>query len=424
MPNSTSNSLDTTIRILASEAKKASRPVARASANQRTQAIEAIAKRLLDAKIEVEEANAIDLQGAKESGLSSAMCDRLKLNGQRIDDLALALRKIAEIPDPVGKTSRSWKRENGLEVSKVRLPLGVILMIYESRPNVTLDAAALCIRSGNVAILRGGSEASQSNRVLNEIVQQGLLDAGLPHTAVQLTPTQDRRAIDILLSLDEDIDLVIPRGGEKLIRHVAQNSRIPVVQHYKGICHVYIDGDANQESALAIAENSKVQRPGVCNAMETLLIDERIAKALLPRVVEQLRSHGVEIRGCETSCSVVPTLKQATPEDWDSEYLELILALRVVKGVDAAIEHIDTHGTNHTAAIITENTEVAEKFTRTVDASCVLINASTRFNDGGELGLGAEMGISTTRIHAYGPMGVEALTAEKYVVYGDGQIRP
>ena len=423
MSNTVTDDLEVRIRELASQARKASRPIARASTEQRTKAILAMADRLLEAKTTVEEANAKDLQAAEESGLSTAMCDRLKLTGDRIDNLAAALREIAALQDPVGVTSRSWKRDNGLEISKVRLPLGVILMIYESRPNVTMDAAALCIRSGNVAILRGGSEAAQTNNALNTIVQQALSDAELPNKAVQLVPTQDRNAIDILLTLDESIDLVIPRGGEKLIRHVAKNSRIPVIQPYKGVCHVYVDGDANQDKALAIAENSKVQRPGVCNAMETLLIDQRIAETFIPKVVQQLSAKGVEIRGCETSCSIAPSLKVASEEDWDTEYLELIMALRVVEGVDAAIDHIDAHGSNHTASIVTENIDAAEKFARSIDASCIMINASTRFNDGGELGLGAEMGISTTRIHAYGPMGVEALTAEKFVVRGEGQIR-
>lgn len=423
MSKTEATNLETTIRTLASHARQASRPVARASSAQRTAAINAMADRLVASRNEIEIANEQDLQNAKESGLSSAMCDRLQLTGNRIDNLADALRQIAQLADPVGTTSRSWTRDNGLEISKVRLPLGVILMIYESRPNVTLDAAALCIRSGNVAILRGGSEAAHTNRALAKIVEQGLSDSGLPNKAVQLVPTQDRQAVNILLNLDQDIDLVIPRGGETLIRHVAQNSRIPVVQHYKGICHVYIDGEANQDKAIAIAENAKVQRPGVCNAMETLLVDEHIATTFVPTIVNHLSSRGVEIRGCQRSCTIIPSLKKATEADWDTEYLELKMALRIVDGVDAAIEHIDRHGSNHTASIVTENADIAAKFTRSIDASCVMVNASTRFNDGGELGLGAEMGISTTRIHAYGPMGVEALTAEKYVVHGKGQIR-
>ena len=423
MSEPTSPNLEKQIQLLAKQARASARPLGRASAEIRTAAIIAMADELLNSRETVEEANLKDLEAAKERGLSTAMCNRLELTGEQIDNLANALREIADAADPVGTTTRRWTRDNGLEVSKVRLPLGVILMIYESRPNVTLDAAALCVRSGNVAILRGGSEATHTNRALNQIVQDALRSAGLPATAVQLVPTQDRSAVDILLTQDEYIDLVIPRGGETLIRHVARNSRIPVVQHYKGICHVFVDQSADQAKALLIAENAKTHRPGVCNAMETLLVHRDIASEFVPQVVAVLQKRGVEIRGCETACNLVPTLKSASPEDWDTEFLDLILALRVVDGIEEAIDHIDAHGSNHTASIIAEDSETAERFTKEIDASCVMINASTRFNDGGELGLGAEMGISTTRIHAYGPMGVEALTAEKFVVVGTGQIR-
>jgi glutamate-5-semialdehyde dehydrogenase len=333
------------------------------------------------------------------------------------------LREIAELEDPVGATTRAWDRPNGLEISKVRLPLGVIMMIYESRPNVTMDAAALCIRSGNAVVFRGGSEAMHTNRVLATIVQQALTDAGLPEKAVQLVPTQEREAIDILLTLDQSIDLVIPRGGENLIRRVVERSRIPVVQHYKGICHVYVDAAADLDKASEIAFNAKVSRPGVCNAMETLLVDKQIAETFIPEIAQRYAEYNVEIRGCETTCSISEKTKPARDEDWDTEFLDLIIAIRVVDGLDEAIAHIDQHGSNHTASVVTENPQVAERFLNSIDASCVMVNASTRFNDGGELGLGAEMGISTTRIHAYGPMGVEALTAEKYVVRGTGQVR-
>jgi len=417
------NDLESSLQALAQDARQAARQVARATAEARSEAILRMAKELETARATIEEANAQDLSVARERGLSPAMCDRLILSGERIDSLAAALREIAAAPDPVGKTTRHWTQANGLEISKMRIPLGVILMIYESRPNVTLDAAALCIRSGNVALLRGGSEAAHTNRALNKVIQAALSDTELPQSTVQLIPTQDRSAVDLLLTLDQDIDLVIPRGGEQLIRHVVQHSRIPVIQHYKGVCHVFVDADADATKALAIAENAKVQRPGVCNAMETLLVDESIADTFIPQVVSRLSPQGVEIRGCELSRSLAPSLKAADTQDWDTEYLELIMALRVVKGLAGAVAHIDQHGSNHTASIVTENSETAERFVREIDASCVLVNASTRFNDGGELGLGAEMGISTTRIHAYGPMGAEALTAEKFVVRGSGQVR-
>ncbi len=415
--------LESSLQALAQDARQAARLVARATAESRSEAILRMAKELETARATIEEANAQDLSAARERGLSPAMCDRLILSGERIDSLAAALREIAAAPDPVGNTTRHWTQANGLEISKMRIPLGVILMIYESRPNVTLDAAALCIRSGNVALLRGGSEAAHTNRALNKVIQAALSDTELPQSTVQLIPTQDRSAVDLLLTLDQDIDLVIPRGGEQLIRHVVQHSRIPVIQHYKGVCHVFVDADADATKALAIAENAKVQRPGVCNAMETLLVDESIADTFIPQVVSRLSPQGVEIRGCELSRSLAPSLKAADTQDWDTEYLELIMALRVVKGLPGAVAHIDQHGSNHTASIVTENNETAERFVREIDASCVLVNASTRFNDGGELGLGAEMGSSTTRIHAYGPMGAEALTAEKFVVRGSGQVR-
>jgi len=416
-------SLQAQLQELGHDARQAARPVARATQDARTQAIKNMASLLLEQQKEVEKANLQDMAAARERNLSQAMCDRLELSGARIENLAQAVRDIAALQDPVGATTRAWERPNGLKISKVRLPLGVIMMIYESRPNVTMDAAALCIRSGNAVVLRGGSEAMHTNRVLAAIVQQALKNAGLPEKAVQLVPTQEREAIDILLTLDTCIDLVIPRGGENLIRRVVEKSRIPVVQHYKGVCHVYVDAAADLDKASEIAFNAKVQRPGVCNAMETLLIDKQIAETFIPEISQRYAEYDVEMRGCETTCSISEQAKVAQSLDWDTEFLDLVVAIRVVDGVEEAIAHIDQYGSNHTASVVTENPEVAELFLNAVDASCVMVNASTRFNDGGELGLGAEMGISTTRIHAYGPMGVEALTAEKYVVRGDGQIR-
>ena len=411
------------LQALGQAARKAARPVARATSQDRTQAIHNMADLLLSNRDEVESANQLDMEAARASKLSQAMCDRLELSGQRIDNLAQALREIAGLSDPVGATTRAWERPNGLEISKVRLPLGVIMMIYESRPNVTMDAAALCIRSGNAVVLRGGSEAMHTNRALAKIVESALEKAGLPGKAVQLVPTQEREAIDILLTLDTSIDLVIPRGGENLIRRVVEKSRIPVVQHYKGVCHVYVDSAADLDKASDIAFNAKVQRPGVCNAMETLLVDKQIAETFIPEITKRYADYNVEIRGCEATCNISEETKPAQDADWDTEFLDLVIAIRVVDGLSGAIAHIDQHGSNHTASVVTENPAVAEEFLNSIDASCVMVNASTRFNDGGELGLGAEMGISTTRIHAYGPMGVEALTAEKFVVRGNGQVR-
>ena len=415
--------LQQTLTQLAQAARNAARPLARAPAAQRTAAIAALAQGVRVHAALIERANQEDLSHGQAAGLSPAMLDRLNIGGPRLQALAHTLEEIAAQPDPLGAVTRTWQRPNGLDVRKVRLPLGVVLMIYESRPNVTLDAAALCLRSGNVAILRGGSEAARTNAALAQAVQEALASAGLPAEAVQLVPTQAREAIDLLLRMDDCIDLVIPRGGEALIRRVVHNSRIPVVRHYKGVCHVYVDGAAALEPALRIVENAKVQRPGVCNAMETLLVDAAIAPKFLPLALAQLKARGVELRGCPRTCALVPGTAAATVQDWDTEYLDLVLAVRVIDGVQGAIEHIDRHGTHHTASIVSEDAAAIAQFTEQVDASCVLVNASTRFNDGGELGLGAEMGVSTTRIHAYGPMGAEALTAEKYVVYGHGQIR-
>ena len=411
------------MQALARAARAAARPVARAPAHLRTQAIEALATGLQAHQPQIEAANAQDLQQARQAGLSPALVDRIDLQGKRLQALAQAMRDIAAQDDPVGAITAEWTRPNGLKVAKMRLPLGVILMIYESRPNVTLDAAALCLRSGNAAIFRGGSEAVRTNAALSQVVQEALQQANLPAAAIQVVPTQAREAIDILLTCDNDIDLVIPRGGEALIRRVVQQSRIPVVRHYKGVCHVYVDAEADLAVAQAIALNAKTHRPGVCNAMETLLVHQAVGKSFLPRCLQAMQQAHVEIRGCERTRALVPGLQAATEADWDTEYLDLILAVRIVDDLDAAMAHIDAHSTQHTASIVSRNPEAWRRFTAGVDASCVILNASTRFNDGGELGLGAEMGISTTRIHAYGPMGATSLTAEKYVLEGSGQVR-
>lgn len=414
-------SLQSELKNLAQSVRNAARPLARATAAQRTRALQAMAEALLKNRAFVEAESKADVERGKAAGLSLALVDRLDITGKRFMGLVEAVRGIAALEDPLGQVSQSWTRPNGLEVRKVRLPLGVILMIYEARPNVTLDAAALCVRSGNAVILRGGSEARATNQALMQVIEEGLAQAELPVGCVKLVPTQEREAIDLLVQMDELIDLVIPRGGEALIRRVAQQSRIPVIKHYRGVCHVYVDKDANLEMAQSIIHNAKTHRPGVCNATETLLVHKDIAQALLPRVAQHLAQ--VELRGCAQTRAILPDVKAATPEDWDTEFLDLILAVRVVEDLSAAIDHIDQHGTQHTASIVTANTAAQERFLREVDASCVLVNASTRFNDGGELGLGAEMGISTTRVHAFGPMGVRELCAEKYVVFGQGQVR-
>jgi glutamate-5-semialdehyde dehydrogenase len=327
------------------------------------------------------------------------------------------------LPDPIGQVTGMWTRPNGLRIGRMRIPLGVIGIIYESRPNVTVDAAGLCLKSGNGVILRGGSEAINSNRVLGEIMSECLSEVGMPAGALQVIPTTDREAVDVLLEQEECVDVIIPRGGEELIRKVTAKSRIPVLKHYKGVCHVFVDADANPKKARAIVMNSKTQRPGVCNALETLLIHAGIAEDFLALMVPALVQAGVELRGCETTRQYVPGMKAATEDDWYAEYLDLILAIRVVENVDEAIAHIRQYGSDHTESVVTENYSVAQQFIREVDSSSVMVNASTRFSDGFQYGLGAEIGISTTRLHAYGPMGLEELTTTKFIVYGDGQVR-
>jgi glutamate-5-semialdehyde dehydrogenase len=333
------------------------------------------------------------------------------------------LFEVAQLSDPVGAIETSWLRPNGISVGRMRIPLGVVCMIYESRPNVTVDAAGLCLKAGNAVILRGGSEAFFSNMALGRIIAKALEANSLPATAVQLVPVADREAVKVLLSQEDYIDLVIPRGGEGLIRFVAQNSRIPVLKHYKGVCHVFVDEDADLNMALEIAYNAKVQRPGVCNAMETMLVHKGVAEAFLPLVGESLQATGVEIRGCPVTCQILPWAKPAVDEDWGYEFLELILAVKVVADMDEALDHIAKYGSQHTESIVTQNYERARRFLREADSSMVGVNVSTRFNDGGQLGLGAEIGISTTKLHAFGPMGVMELTATKFVVTGDGQVR-
>lgn len=411
------------IRGVAEAARAASRTVARATAQHRTRGLTAISESIYRHRPALLAANARDVAAARDAGQTAALIDRLTLDDKRISALARAVSDIAAAPEILGRVERTETRPNGLEIQRVRIPLGVIAMIYESRPNVTTDAAALCLKAGNACILRGGREALESNRALLVAVQDGLVAARLPVETVQLVPITDREAIAELVRLDDLIDLCIPRGGEGLIRYVADHARVPVIKHYKGVCHIYVHAAADLELALAIIENAKVQRPGVCNAVETVLIDRAIAKKLIPRLVARL-TPTVELRGDETVRALGgDAVREATEDDWFAEYLDLILAVRVVDGIDAAIAHIERYGSSHTESILTKDREAGERFVREVDSSTVMINASTRFADGGELGLGAEIGISTTRLHAYGPMGAEGLTTTKFVVRGTGQIR-
>jgi glutamate-5-semialdehyde dehydrogenase len=415
------------LRKMALASREAARALATAPSGRKNEALRQMATALRAARDSILANNDEDLQAARGSGKNAAFLDRLALDAPRLEVMARAIEEVALLPDPVGQVTESWSRPNGLEVRKVRLPLGVVMMIYEARPNVTSDAAALCLKSGNAAILRGGSESTRTNRAIASALTRGLHTAGLPTAAVQLVPTTDRESMLELLSFDGLIDLCIPRGGEGLIRFVAQNARVPVVKHYQGVCHVYVHDAADLAMAERIIVNAKTSRPGVCNAAECLLVDASIAQRFLPLASAALVSHGVELRGCERTVSVLREtglpLKAASPDDFGREFLDLTLAVRVVEGLDEALAHIARYGSEHTEAIVTNSREAARRFTREVCASGVMVNASTRFNDGGELGLGAEIGISTSRLHAFGPMGLVELTAQKYVVEGDGQTR-
>jgi glutamate-5-semialdehyde dehydrogenase len=411
------------ILALAVRAKRAARAVASASSETRTAALTAIGAAIRARTAEILAANAADVAGAAARGMAAAMVDRLRLDDRRVAAIADAVDAIAAMPDLVGRLERPETRPNGLEVARMRIPLGVIAMVYEARPNVTADAAALCLKAGNACILRGGSEAFASNQALGAAIADGLAAAGLPAAAVQLVPVTDRAALLHLLALDELIDLVIPRGGEGLIRFVAEHARIPVIKHYKGVCHVYVHAAADLDLALAIVENAKVSRPSVCNACETVVVDRAVAPAFIPALAARLGARGVELRGDPAAQALAPAIVPATEADWSAEYLDLVLAVRVVDDLAAAIDHIETYGSDHTEAIVTRDAAAAERFVREIDSSTVIVNASTRFADGGELGLGAEIGISTTRLHAYGPMGAEGLTTTKFVVRGTGQVR-
>jgi glutamate-5-semialdehyde dehydrogenase len=404
-------------------AKEAARALALASTRAKNEALLEMARGLEEKAAPVLEANRADLERGRAAGLTSAFIDRLTLSEARIEEMAAGLRQVAALPDPVGETVEAWRRPNGIEISRVRVPLGVIGFIYESRPNVTADAAGLCLKSGNAVLLRGGSEALASNAAIVNVLGKAVEKAGLPADSVQVVDTADRAAVMAMLTLDRFLDLIIPRGGEEFVRLVAERATVPVLKHDKGVCHVYVDAGADLDMAAAIAINSKVQRVSVCNAMETLLVDATVAAAFLPRVAARMREAGVEMRGDDRTRGFVPDARPAADADWDTEYLDYIVAIRVVDGLDAAIEHIRRHGSGLAEAIVTSDLRNSRRFTREVDAAAVLVNASTRLVDGSQFGMGAEMGISTSRLHARGPVGVRELTTTKFVLMGDGQVR-
>ncbi len=416
-------SLENMIKTMARDAKVASRGLRSLEREQKDDALLRMAEKLVARREIIATENQKDLSAAKDAGLSAAMLDRLTLNEAVIGAMADGLKEVAALPDPVGEVSGMRKRPNGLLVGRVRIPLGVIGFIYESRPNVTVDAAALCLKSGNAVILKGGSEAICSNIALGKLLTEALHETGIPEKAVQVIPTTERAAVNALISLDDDVDVIIPRGGEGLIRFVTEHSRVPVLKHYKGVCHIYVDQSASFKMARDICFNAKVQRPGVCNALETLLVHGDTAPGFLPEMAKQYKEAGVEIRGCPKTIDLVPGAVAATESDWPAEFLDLVLAVKVVGSMDEALDHIETYGSQHTEAIITNDYERSQRFLAQVDSSVVLVNASTRFNDGNQLGLGAEIGINTSKLHAFGPMGLEELTTTKFVVYGQGQIR-
>lgn len=411
------------IQEVARKAKEASWALANLPTPIKNDALERMADTLTQSAAQIQEANQIDVNSARRTKLTPAMIDRLTITDGVIQGMAESLREVAKLPDPVGEVCKMWRRPNGLWVGKMRLPLGVIGIIYESRPNVTSDAAALCLKAGNSVILRGGSEAIHSNRVIAQILAQTAEKYGIPGGAIQLISTPSRKAVEEMLQLSDYIDVIIPRGGEELIRFVVAHSKIPVIKHYKGVCHVFVDASADLAMAQTICFNAKVQRPGVCNAMETLLVHRTIAPQFLPPMAEKFQAAGVELRGCPEARRIIKSMNPAKEEDWSAEYLDLILTVRVIPSIEEAIHHIIRYGSSHTESIVTQDYTNAQRFLREVPSSTVLVNASTRFSDGYELGLGAEIGISTTKLHAFGPMGLEDLTTQKFIVYGSGQIR-
>jgi len=408
---------------LCKAARAAARPLAAASTDTKNGCLRDAAARLRAQRAPLVEVNRGDVRRGREAGLSAALLDRLTLTEARIDAMATGLEEIAQLPDPVGETMARWRRPNGLEIAQVRIPLGVVGIIYESRPNVTADAAALCLKAGNAVVLKGGSEALDTNAAIAAVLSKAADHAGLPAAAIRLIPTADRAAVQTLLKQSAFIDVIIPRGGESLIRAITESSTIPVIQHYAGVCHTYVDEHADVAMAERICFNAKVQRPGVCNAMENLLVHAAMAPTFLPAMLRRFHEAGVDLRGCERTRAIVADLKPATDEDWHTEYLDLILAVKVVASLDEAIAFINTYGTGHSDAIVTQHYAHARRFQAEVDSAAVYVNASTRFTDGYEFGFGAEVGISTNRLHARGPMGLRELTTYKYVISGDGQIR-
>lgn len=415
--------LEDDVRRVAALTHEAAREAAVLSMTAKEKILGDMASALRDQRSFLQQENDKDLEAGRSKGLSRAMLDRLTLSDKVIDQTAAGLEEIAAFPDPVGEIVRMWTRPNGMQVGRMRIPLGVVGIIYESRPNVTADAAALCLKAGNAVVLRGGSEAANSNAAIVSLLKQVLKRHAVTENLVNVLPTTDREAVLHLLKLEDLVDLIIPRGGEQLIRFVAENSRIPVIKHYKGVCHLYVDAAADLAMAVELAFNSKVQRPGVCNAMETLLVHRDIARDFLPLAAEKYTSAGVELRGCEQCRTIVPDMAPATEEDWYAEYLDLILAIKVVDDMDQAMSHMAKYGSLHTESIVTRDYETAQRFLKEVNSSSVIVNASTRMSDGYVFGLGAEIGISTTKIHSFGPMGVEDLTTTKFIVLGNGQIR-
>lgn len=409
--------------LMGENAKKAAYDLSILSTKTKNNALALMAKELLDSKEEIIRANKIDMQEAKNKNVSESLLDRLYLNDKRVEDMATGLLEVVKLPDPVGEIISMWKRPNNLQIGQKRVPIGVIGIIYESRPNVTCDAAGLCLKSGNATILRGGSDAINSNKAIVKALRNGIEKSGLPKDAIQLVSDTDREVAQKMMRLNEYIDVLIPRGGENLIKSVVKNATIPVIETGTGNCHIYVDESADFNMAIDIVLNAKTQRPGVCNAAEKLLIHENISKEFLPKVVKALREKNVEIRGDEKSKEVVDDIILAKDEEWDKEYLDYIIAIKIVENVDEAIKHINNHGTKHSEAIITESYKNSQKFLERVDAAAVYVNASTRFTDGSEFGFGAEIGISTQKLHARGPMGLKELTSTKYIIYGNGQIR-
>ncbi|NPV27187.1 MAG: glutamate-5-semialdehyde dehydrogenase [Firmicutes bacterium] len=405
------------------QARAAARQLAGASTQIKNEALLKMADALEARVEEILAANAVDMEAGRAKNMSRTLLDRLLLNKKRIAEMAEGLRAVVGLPDPVGEVVHMWTRPNGLQIGKMRVPLGVVGMIYEARPNVTVDAAGLCLKTGNAIILRGGSEAINSNRAISRIIQEAVVNCGLPAGSIQLVETTDRTAVDIMLKMNGYLDVLIPRGGAELIKKVVENASVPVIETGVGNCHVYVDDEADLAMATEIVVNAKTQRPAVCNAMETLLVHRAVARQFLPLVARELEAREVELRGCPLTREILPQAKPATEDDWYAEYLDLILAIKVVNGLEEALDHIDHYGTKHSEAIITNNYQKARRFLNEVDAAAVYVNASTRFTDGFQFGLGAEIGISTQKLHARGPMGLEELTTIKYIVYGNGQVR-